>query len=383
VVVPDGQRFTLLRKGWEMMLTGAYTPVQVIDILNNVWHYRTKRTQKRGGTPLSRPVAYQIFSNPFYAGYTRFRGELRKGNHQPMVSEEEFHTVQQYLERSKRHQRVKKREYAFTGLMRCGYCGQQITAEWHSVAGKPYIFYHCADSYRQCTKKGLSETVVEAEITRLLISITIDKEMCDVALANILRALEAGSGDIQAIYAQQNHTLEEMERQLDNLEKMWLAGLMTDPVRYQTREKELTAERNRLLLEADRSRNELEHCRQNARSAASYICYARDQFMIGDLRKKREIAHALGIEYVFYGKERLMKVKVNPILLEVVKFAHEKIGSLELPEIGSGSGQEGTKLAQCFVGGPAEAIIDLPETLLLALREPLFPNLLVSVLPAL
>src|SRR5579871_5282111 len=161
VVVPDEERFPLIRKGWEMMLTGAYNPAQVTRVLNEVWGYRTRKTEKRGGTPLSRQCAYEIFSNPFYAGYLVYKGNMVKGNHQPMVTEAEFNQVLAFLRKSPK-QRKHSRTFAYTGLMRCGYCGLQITAEHHTVNGEPYIFYRCADSRGQCTKKGIAEPVVEA-----------------------------------------------------------------------------------------------------------------------------------------------------------------------------------------------------------------------------
>lgn len=377
IVVPDGHRFELIRKGWDMMLTGAYTPAQVADVLNKKWGYRSKQTLHQGGTPLSRSAAYQIFSNPFYAGYTRFRGQWRKGSHTPMVTEEEFATVQQYFKQSL-HQRRNKRETTFTGLMLCAYCGQQITVEVHQVGGKPYIFYRCSDSYSQCTKKGLSETDVEIEITNSIKRVTLDVAMGELALENILRALEALSGKSQATYVQQDKTLAQVDLQLEKLESMWLSGLMTDPARYKKREKELNAERIAIVQETERSRDEMEHCRQNARRATQYACYAHNDFMIGDMRKKREIAHAVGLEYLFYGRERRMEVKVRRLLEEVVKFAQQKIASFEVTNSGFGSRKSGTFLTLCSTGRTSEAVLELPESLLSALREPLLPDVLVS-----
>ena len=63
----DGERFTLLRQAWEMMLTGAYTVPQVLDELTGRG-YRTKQTKRSGGKLLSRSALFRIFRNPFYMG---------------------------------------------------------------------------------------------------------------------------------------------------------------------------------------------------------------------------------------------------------------------------------------------------------------------------
>jgi hypothetical protein len=83
IVVPDEPRYTLIRKGFDLLLTGAYNVWQVAQILNDTWGYRTRQTDKQGGTPLRRTHAYQMFRDPFYAGFVRYKGEIRPGSHQP------------------------------------------------------------------------------------------------------------------------------------------------------------------------------------------------------------------------------------------------------------------------------------------------------------
>jgi site-specific DNA recombinase len=332
VVVPDGERFTLLRKGWEMLLTGAYTPAQVARTLNNVWGFRTRRTVKRGGTPLSRSHAYSLFRNPFYAGYVRYRGELKKGTHEPMVTEAEFAQAQGILDaqgvaerlvsKGASSQRSQKRSFPFTGLLRCGYCGCQITAEYHSLRnGNPYTFYRCSNAKGNCDQKGISGRYLEVEVLRLLESVTIPAELCDAARDDILSYLEIDTDSRQAIYSQQQATLADVERQLSNLVGMWLRGLLTDEVRYRAMEVELNGKKNSLLLETAKLRQELETMRGNAVAACHYLKFARDCFQVADVVKKREIAHALCLGYKLYGKEKRLEAEVHPLLPEVVRFA--------------------------------------------------------------
>jgi site-specific DNA recombinase len=334
VVLPDGERFTLLRKGWEMLLTGAYTPAQVARTLNDVWGFRTRRTVKRGGTPLSRSHAYSLFRNPFYAGYVRYRGELKRGTHEPMVAEVEFAQVQAILdaqgiaERISKNgaatQRSQKRSFPFTGLLQCGYCGCQITAEYHTLRnGNPYTFYRCSNAKGNCDQKGISGIYLEKEVLRLLESVSIPAELCDAAREDILAYLETDSDSHQAIYSQQQSTLADVERQLSNLVSMWLRGLLTDEVRYRSMEAELNAKKNNLLLETAKLRQELETMRGNAVAACHYLKFAQGCFQVSDAVKKREIAHALCLGYKLYGKEKRLEAEVHPLLREVVRFARD------------------------------------------------------------
>ncbi len=329
IIVADEPRFTLLRKGWDMMLTGAYGPSEVARTLNDVYGYRTRKTVHRGGTALSRSYAYKMFANPFYAGYTWYMGKLRPGAHPAMVTEAEFGQVQEFLKKSL-VSHAHTHEFAYTGLMRCGYCGSQITAELHMVkaAGgttKPYRFYRCADSKGTCTKQGLSERLVEAAIERELAGLTIAPELCAIAEENLLRALEHQSEAAGVVYAQQNAALEELEQQQSRLLLMWLRGLLTDQDRYQATEAKLAKEKRDLLLKSGACRDELGRMRANAQASFRYLGYARDNFLVGDPKRRREIAKALAVEYVFYGREKRLEIALKPLLVEVVRYA-DRVG---------------------------------------------------------
>jgi site-specific DNA recombinase len=126
VIVSDPNRFNLVRKCWDLMLTGKYTPAEVREIANTAWGFKTIH-----GNPLGRSTIYSIFSNPFYHGvyeYPKGSDAWHTGRHTPVVTEKEFDTVQQLLSRSKSMPKNRK-VFAFTGLIRCGGCESAVTAE--------------------------------------------------------------------------------------------------------------------------------------------------------------------------------------------------------------------------------------------------------------
>lgn len=419
-VVVDEPRFTLLRKGWDMMLTGAYGPAQVVRVLNETYGYRTRRTVKQGGTPLSRSYGYKIFANPFYAGYTWYKGQLRPGVHPAMVTEAEFGRVQEIMKASLvAHSQT--REFAYTGLMRCGHCGAQVTAELHQIkaAGgtrKPYRFYRCADSKGRCTKRGLSEARVEEAIERALSGLTVEPELCAIAEENLLRSLARQSEAADAVCAQQDAALEDIERQQGRLVSMWLRGLMTEEAQYQAAQAKLAKEKQALLLKAGACRDEMGRMRANARAGFGFVRQARDHFLVGDARRRREIAKVLALEYAFYGPERRIEIAVRPLLREAVRYADAvgdalarpaPTGPLTLPApstdqrpsknaligarfeptvTGSGSRIEAGKMVRVLSGRGDETAFELPFStlagvemrtcLLAALKGKVFPDIL-------
>jgi site-specific DNA recombinase len=126
VVAKDPKQFDLVRKCWNLMLTGKYTPAEVRGIANTAWGFKTAN-----GNPLGRSTIYSILSNPFYHGtyeYPKGSNTWHTGRHTPMITEDEFDTVQRLLSRSK-HMPKSRKVFAFTGLIRCGGCENGVTAE--------------------------------------------------------------------------------------------------------------------------------------------------------------------------------------------------------------------------------------------------------------
>jgi len=75
------------------MLTGAYTPPQILEIANEKWGFHTRKFKNIGGKALSRSVIYEIFTNPFYSGSFEYQGQLYRGSHEPMITVEEYDRV--------------------------------------------------------------------------------------------------------------------------------------------------------------------------------------------------------------------------------------------------------------------------------------------------
>src|SRR3990167_9424912 len=137
----------MMRKMWDLMLTGAYTPRQILEIANNKWGLRTRTRGKKIGGLLSRSALYKIFTSPFYYGefeYPRGSGKWHKGSHEPMITREEYDRVQTLLG-SKGKPAPHRHQFAYTGPISCGECGSQVTAEvkMHCVCGKCRHKFSC------------------------------------------------------------------------------------------------------------------------------------------------------------------------------------------------------------------------------------------------
>ncbi|MDQ3813098.1 MAG: recombinase family protein [Armatimonadota bacterium] len=373
IVIKDPERFDAMRRGFDLMLTGAYTVRQVVDIMNG-WGFKTKPTPTRPNSPLSYAAAYDIFHSPFYAGFTIHNGVQRRGKHEPMITAQEFNRIQDILH-GKTKARKRRHELLYTGLMTCGFCGLQITAEQHYKSGVHRIYYHCSDTYLKCSKKGITESNLEDQLLNQLGNITVDPALCEIALDNIARWHSKQSHNVETILQQQHRTLESIETQRNNLLDLMLKGLITDEAQYKHKSEALLKERNQLQLDVAATLEELDHIKEQARAGLNFLERARDNFLIAPAERKKEIVRALGVNYYLRGKE--LSISLDPLLSEIVSFVDEIIVRLEPSLEGSQTCYRANFSQTSFFGRDTQSLLELdpPPTLIHMLKKSVFPSL--------
>jgi DNA invertase Pin-like site-specific DNA recombinase len=166
-IVKDPVRFPLVRKMWDLLLSGAMRPSQILRVANEDLGLRTRKTAQKGGNPLRFQHIYKIFSNPYYMGLIRLRsGEVYRGAHEPMISPEEFEAGQRILGRPGRP-RPSRHEFAYAGMIVCARCGGVLTPERHTKpSGRVYTYYRCRARVGKsaCAVRTLPESALDARI---------------------------------------------------------------------------------------------------------------------------------------------------------------------------------------------------------------------------
>lgn len=308
-IIRDPERFSLVRRMWELMLTGTYSPRQIWEMAAFKWGLRTKKRKRVGGKPLSLSAIYYIFTNPFYAGILEWEGKTYPGKHDPMVTLDEFDRVQQLLGRP-RQARPKSYEFAYTGMIRCGECGFSVTAEEKTNRyGSRYTYYHCSKrrlDYR-CSQPYVSLPDLERQIMQFLGEIAIPKAFHRWALARLdeLSEEHAKGRTIQQHSLKKAH--ESAGRQLENLTKLRLRDLVTDD-EYLKERQSLERERMRLSQRLD-DFNSNNAWFEPASVLISFINRAVSWFKAGDLPTKRLILSIVGSNLVLKDKILLIEAR--------------------------------------------------------------------------
>lgn len=126
---------------------------------------------------------YLILRNPFYYGefeYPIKSGNWYTGKHVPIITKELFDKVQMTINENF-IPKTESKEFAFTKLIKCGYCGSGISADEKFRKLKDggtnrHVYYFCTKARNiDCKNQPIDETNLINELTELVDRIDLDE----------------------------------------------------------------------------------------------------------------------------------------------------------------------------------------------------------------
>jgi site-specific DNA recombinase len=309
-IVPDPDRFPLIRQIFELMLTGLYSPQRICKIARNDWGLRTPKHKRIGGKPIVLSSVYRILTSPFYAGTLVWGGRSYKGAHMPLVTIEEFEQVQRLLHRQEKP-RPQTRRFAFTGLVRCGDCGLLVTAEEKTNRfGSRYTYYHCSRRRpdHRCRQPSITVQEMERQIGQFLdTTVLASKKLGEWANRQLGNDHEGRKRTIESQRQSAQHAIEATEREMANLTSLRVRDLISDEEFVSGRKKmEQTQLRLRQQLEMS---GHADSTFEPADALISFSSRALDCFMAGDLEAKRLIFDSVGSNPTLKDKMLIVEAK--------------------------------------------------------------------------
>lgn len=176
-LVVDPDRAPIVKKIFEKVAYEKWSGRKVYNWLKFDLNFYT-----RGNKSLTLAGVYRILESSIYYGafeFPRNSGNWYQGRHTPLITKEVFEQVQAHLKRDN-IQRENK-EFAFTKLFTCGYCGSGISAEekWkHLKDGThaKYVYYSCSRAKdRDCKNKYIREEELMSELLKILDNVNINE----------------------------------------------------------------------------------------------------------------------------------------------------------------------------------------------------------------
>ena len=322
-IVKDPERFDAVRKMFDLMLEGIYTPTQVRVIATEKWGFKGQHGKK-----LPKSAIYNLFTRPFYYGtfeYPVGSGNWYKGAHEPMITEAEYDRIQMTLGREGKP-RPKTHQFAFTGMMRCGECGLMITAEEktkHQQNGNThhYVYYRCTKKKElMCTQRYIEEKKLNKQILAETEKLEIPPEFHEWAV----KWYRVQNQKDSAFASRINDNLHsERKACLDKIDSLidMRAAREISAEDLQRRKGELLKEKLRideLITDAgDTAEKRLER-------AIEYFDFARDAratFKEGDLEKRKKVLNNLGSNLTL--KDRKISISIEKPLIVLQSAAKE------------------------------------------------------------
>lgn len=297
----DPEKFKLVRKMWDELLTGAYSVAQIIEKANEEWGVRNQRGKK-----LNRSTVYRIFTNPFYYGEYTYNGEVFIGKHTPMITKDEFDRAQIILGKAGRP-RPKHKRLPFTGLIRCGECGCSIICDEKlkivksENITKTYLYHRCSKKKKDTVCKQISLTFDELaqQVKGHLDSITIPEHFLHWAIEIIRKNNAAEEENRSTMLHNQRRLFDECLRRIDNLINLYISS--DNAKRELLSEEEFKNQKNQLMKEKAGLEGEIRFIEQGVNDWVEvtektfyFATYAKAEFDDGDYERKTDILRALG-----------------------------------------------------------------------------------------
>ena len=314
-VIKDPLRFDQVRNMWDMLLSGSYSVSEIWKVATEEWNFTTPQRRRLGGKAMAVASLYNIFSSPFYYGIFLQNGEEHLGSYPTMITKEEFDKAQFILGKSSKR-RAQSHEFAFTGMVRCGSCGSQVTAEEKTKYFKTtnnlaeYVYYRCSKRKTgpKCNEKPLTLDDFEGQIDDILSRLVIPDKFVDWALKYLQDYNDNEIDSRTSIFESLQKSYNQKQKELDNLTKMRYRDLINDE-EYLSQKNGLTGEINNLKLKLNRTEDRAQEWLELTEKTFVFARYASYWFKNGSKQQKREIAQAIGLNFILKDKKLSFQVQ--------------------------------------------------------------------------
>lgn len=173
----DPERGPVVKQMFEKVAYEKWSGRKLYNWLKFELNFKTAQGNKH----LSLGNVYRLLENPFYYGVFEYpikSGNWYQGKHKPLITKELYDEVQKQLKGNALKTRQEK-EFAFTRIMKCGFCGSGITADEKYKklkSGKinTHVYYGCAKTKdRNCKGGYINENDLIEQIQGLITEETL------------------------------------------------------------------------------------------------------------------------------------------------------------------------------------------------------------------
>ncbi len=230
--IKDEVSFDKMKKAWNLVATGTKSMSEMAEIMNK-WGLRKFVFGKEH--MLRAQTVDRIFRNKFYAGFItseKYKEEA-KGQHIPMITEEQFYKVQAIIDgRNRCGMTVGKRlkdnpDFPLRRSIKCGRCGGNLSGGWSKGRSKRYAYYICKG---RCGAPSIKVQVLNDSLIEFLHSITPPKKKLEVFIMLLRKGFNQSFNSLMVKREKAESELLLQKRLMGVLVEKNLMGTYTDEV---------------------------------------------------------------------------------------------------------------------------------------------------------
>ena len=279
VIINESQA-EVVRYIYEQFSLGVY----VKDIIKSL----TAQGIYNNGKPFARNTVYNILKNEKYSGIYRHNGEVFENMYPQIVPTDIYERVRAKISENHYGKRSVEVVYLLRHKLKCGYCGQPISAETGtSKNGKVKRYYKCLGRKRQngCKKAMMSKELLENLIVSAVIEHLSDQETITQTVNDILAIQEKLLKETPTL-----NLLTKEKRQTENAIKNIMTaiekGVITNTTTKRLKELEEQQENLERQILIERSKNAVKRTEQEIREFYEQALNLEPQMLINYVVKE-------------------------------------------------------------------------------------------------
>ena len=221
-VIFDPERSDLVRAAFDMYSTGDFSLESLADELTRRG-LRTRSGRYPGG-PVSTSKLAELLHDQYYIGYVTYKGELIKGRHDALISDDLYERVQAVLnERRGQGLRQRRHPHYLKGALWCDRCHaigieSRMYMQWAKGNGGRYRYFFCGrKQHRQCDSSYLEDSAIEAAILKFYGTISFPSDLAGRVREMIHEALDERERSSKLLHGQLMAELGRLDKQEENL----------------------------------------------------------------------------------------------------------------------------------------------------------------------
>ncbi len=279
IIINESQA-EIVRYIYEQFSLGVY----VKDIIK----FLTAKGIYNNGKPFARNTVYNILKNEKYSGIYRHGGEVFENMYPQIVPTDIYENVRAKISENKYGKRSVEVVYLLRHKLKCGYCGQPISAETGtSKNGQVKRYYKCLGRKRQngCKKSMIGKEYLENLIISAIIEQLSDQQIMNTIVANLLKIQEQLTKEtpILNLLAKEKR---QTEKAIKNIMTAIENGIITNTTTKRLKELEERQENLERQILLERSKTAVKYTDQEIRTYYGQALNLEPQMLINYLVKE-------------------------------------------------------------------------------------------------